>query len=121
MREWRLTVESIPPAELRGNSRAHWGKKNQPRKDWKQSGYDHGMHDVGAVLKRIRITYTFYHWKNIDRDNLAIGMKSWQDGLVKAGVVPDDSPDRVVIGEHQFVKQAHRGESRTEILIEEIQ
>jgi hypothetical protein len=120
-RWWRVEVGAIPPASLRGNSRAHWRVKHRDGKTWRESGYMHGLTmTADPPLKRIRITFKFHHWRKIDLDNLGgIGMKPWVDGLVDAGVVVDDDPDHLDFGTHQFERCA-KGESRTEVLVKEL-
>lgn len=113
-----IEIPYIPPAELRGNSRAHWAKKRKLSIE---------MHNSAVVAflgkwwypKRIKLTFEFHHWRKVDLDNLAIGMKAWVDGLVWILELPSDDPDHVTYGEHRFVK-CKRGESKTIIAIQDI-
>ena len=129
-RSWRMEVGAIPPASLRGNSRAHHMRKYRDGRDWKQSGHDHGLTDIPemrdeeqgsaiALLQKAKITFTFHHNRKIDIDNLVIGMKNWIDGLTESGLVQDDSPEFMAYGEHRFVK-CKRGASKTQVLVEEL-
>ena len=128
-RQWLIEIGAIPPASLRGNSRAHYMVKYRDERKWQQSGYEHAVFDIGRDnllgLTKVRLTFTFYHWRNIDLDNLAIGLKPFVDGFtfaVKAEqghIGFDDDPSHVVYGEHQFVK-VKKGQSKTEVLIEEL-
>ncbi len=105
----------IPPAEVRGNSRAHWRKKHHTAQLLKQSGVEHAWGDSFVLDdKKVKVTFQFSHNRKIDLDNLAIGMKPFIDGLL-----PDDDPDHVVYGEHSFTK-VPKGESRTIVTIEEL-
>tara|TARA_Y100000310_G_C19971261_1_gene485582 strand:+ start:127 stop:507 length:381 start_codon:yes stop_codon:yes gene_type:complete len=126
-----MTVGAIPPASLRGNSRAHPIVAGKTKRKWRWEGYltviqddvFRGLSAPGGTtvwLEKIKITFTFCHNRKIDLDNLTIGMKPWVDGLVDAKLVSDDTPDHVIYGEHSFVK-CKRGASRTEVLIEEQQ
>ena len=120
-----LVVEmpSIPPPELRGNSRAHWAKK---RRAARVMGDEATALLSGATWRpeRIKITFEFHHWRLVDLDNLCIGLKSWVDAaVVMLGMVdkkgdPLDDPEHVVYGQHSFVR-CGRGESKTTITIEE--
>ncbi len=113
---------SLPDASLRGNSRAHHMAKYRVGKKMR---FDAGLmgRDAGHSYTKARITYHFYHSRKIDLNNLAIGMKLFEDGLVDANVIPDDDPDHLVQGEHTFTKirrllPGHW--SRVEIVVEEI-
>lgn len=111
---------SLPDAVLRGNSRAHWAQRHRAAKKMRDDAMIMGLHDFNGRFSKAKITYHFFHWRKIDLDNLAGGgMKAFQDGLQDAGTIPNDDPDHVVPGEHTFTKCA-RGESRVEILVEEI-
>jgi hypothetical protein len=122
LRSWHMSVGTIPGAAIRGNSRANRWVKAAETKLWRNSGRDHWFIAVrgGVELQKAKITFTFHHDRKIDADNLAIGCKPFIDGLVDMGMVPDDDPDHVTYGEHQFVI-CKRGESKTEVLIEEVQ
>ncbi len=121
---------SLPDASLRGNyTPASKGGiiarnllKQKMRFDAGLMAREVLLHGQGfePPFAKARITYRFYHNRKIDLvENLVVGMKSFLDGLVDANVFPGDDPDHVVPGEHTFTKCA-RGESRVEVLIEEI-
>jgi hypothetical protein len=116
---------SLPDAVLRGNSRAHWAKRAKAAKKMRDDAYWMGMQEgLEHTFAKARITYHFYHWRKIDLDNLAIGLKPFVDGLVDAMVIPDDTPEHVAFGEHTFTRQVADGDptlgSRVEIVVEEI-
>jgi len=73
------------------------------------------------AFERIRITYTFTVSTNRrrDEDNWRARMKPAQDALVYAGVVSDDTYDRVTVNRPKFVVQ--KGTSETIIKIEEME
>jgi hypothetical protein len=113
----------IPPAELRGNSRAYWTVRSRVTKDMRVDAFlltkEIGSPELGP-WEKVRVTYEWYHWKLVDMGNLAIGMKAFEDGyLVDSGAVPDDSPQHVLFGEHTFTK-CKRGNSHTIVTIEEV-
>ena len=120
-----ITLPWIPPAILRGNSRAHHMVKYRAAKELRESGYFstrptsfHGA--FRKQMSKAHVTYEFHNWRPIDLDNLAIGMKPWIDGaIVDTGIVPDDSPDHVVYGEHTFTK-CKKGSEKTIVTIEEV-
>lgn len=113
-----ITVPWVPPAALRGNSRAHWATKHAWTKVLRESGYFYGRMEDRAI-QEARITYRFHHWRYIDLDNLAIGMKPFVDGLCAAGLLAGDGPRNVVYGQHAFFK-GKRGSAYTTIEIEEL-
>ena len=108
----RFTIELgyIPPEKVRGNARnSHWGQASGLKKKLRQSGYDHTREarsrtglDLRQPVMKVRVTYHFHHYREIDSDNLAIGMKSFRDGMIDAGLVPDDSPSHFLDGSHTF-------------------
>lgn len=115
---------SLPPSELRGNSRAHYMVKYRASNQAKNDGYALGCYyaitrtDLNQFSKA-RITFAFHHNRKIDLDNLAIGMKPFIDGLVISHLIEDDGPDQVVYGEHSFEK-CPKGESKTIVTIEQL-
>ena len=116
---------SLPDASLRGNSRAHWAEKASAAKKMRNDATWMGLCEgIDCTFAKARITYRFFHWRKIDLDNLAIGLKPFVDGLVDSKVIPDDTPEHVVFGEHTFTKQIADGDptlaSRVEIVVEEI-
>jgi len=141
-----IELDYIPPAEVRGNSRAHWRKKSATSRELRESAKFHVIFDAQCwptshILKlmpydgQVRITYQFSHDRKIDIPNLAIGMKGFEDGLcvpkcqgcgkncaneIGAGLLIDDDPDHVVYGSHTFTL-CKKGESRTIVTIEELE
>jgi len=105
-----LEWEYIPPAEVRGNSRAHRFKRSRTVRTMRDSAYAQARGH--AAMDRCSIKLEFWHWRKIDLDNLLIGAKPWVDGLVDANVVADDSPDHVRLEAPEFHK-CLKGESKT--------
>ena len=125
LRSWRMEIGAIPPESLRGNSTVHPRYRGRYKKWWRDSGYWHVCQDMPDCqpVGKLRLTFRWYHNIKIDEDNLLAGMKSWIDGFA-LGVKRwqpdfDDDPDHVTYGEHLFVK-CRKGDSRTEVLIEEL-
>lgn len=117
-----VTIEmpGIPPAEVRGNSRAHYMRKYLKARGMKEDAYFMALHESDAAFLKARVTYHFHHWRSIDLDNLAIGCKPWLDGIVDSGLIKDDSPEHVTFGEHTFTK-CKKGEEKTVITVEVLQ
>ena len=121
MKSFVAEVGAIPPASLRGNSRAHWGAKARDAKTWRTSGRWPGYVEGIAMrhVPRVSVHYAFHHWRKIDLDNLVIGMKSWLDGMVESEVIESDDPDHLVLEAPVFVK-CQRGESHTVVTVTEV-
>lgn len=117
---------SLPDASLRGNSRAHWAKKASAAKKMREDAMWLGLDSFESMFAKARITYRFYHWRRIDLDNLAIGLKPFVDGLVDSRVIPDDTPGHVIFGEHTFTRvpkvrvDSLGDDSWVEIVVEEL-
>ncbi len=111
---------SLPDERLRGNSRAHSMAKHRLTKKMR---YDAGILGLAAgnrcLWQSVKITYHFANLRKIDLDNLAIGMKPFVDGLRDAQVMPDDTPDHVVFGQHTFIK-CRKGDEGVEIIVERV-
>ena len=109
----KIVFYDIPPAELRGNSRAHWKtirRVNRERRDlakWLALEQLQGR----IPFEKCTMIIDFYHNRKIDYDNLHIGFKSSLDGIVDSGLVPDDNPE-VLDVELKFHK-CKKGESKT--------
>ncbi len=118
-----LQMYWIPPKEVRGNSTAHWRTKANVTHRVRQSAIEHLLAELPNFTyytRKVLITFQFHHWRKIDHDNLAIGMKPFVDGLVDSEMFIDDDPDHVVYGAHTFTK-CKKGESRTIVTIEELE
>ena len=69
----------------------------------------------------MRLTYHFTNNRPIDFDNLIIGLKPFVDGLVDSLVMPDDTPEHVIFGEHMFEKVPKKQKSPgVEIIVERL-
>jgi hypothetical protein len=131
-----IYLGAIPPSDLRGNSRANRYQISKTRKTKRDESHAMAIEDCTThggrkheccwsrelqrkVTDKVLITFSFYHWKKVDLDNLAIGMKSFVDGIADSGFVPNDTPDYVQYGEHTFT-MCKKGESKTVVTIERI-
>lgn len=101
MRTYTITV--YPPlagpvrkAWLNANDRIHWSLKAKLTKGWRENAY--AASSVGQI-DRAHIVATLHFGDDRRRDvgNYAPTVKAAVDGLVDAGVIPDDS-DRYLIG-----------------------
>ena len=82
-----IVLFDVPPAEIRGNSRAHFRTvrsiNRQRREIAKMLTLDR-MQETGikSLKPRVLVSYHFYNTREIDLDNLIIGMKASLDGIV---------------------------------------
>ena len=106
LHKYEVIVNSMPPPELRGNSRAHWAKKYKLSQEWKERGFADGKLLMGKrdfkPMEKMRITYVFFKKGRGDIGNFVSGMKYYEDGLVSAGVIPDDDSKYLIFGEHKI-------------------
>ena len=118
-----IVLYDIPPAEIRGNTRAHYQKLNSVRRQRKEMAMwltKDAMHDAGInkLDGKVHIEYMFFNNRDVDVDNLIFGMKATLDGIVNAGLIPDDSPTYVKItGDFEKCK---KGNEKTIATISEI-
>ena len=72
--------------------------------------------EAGRV-QRTRICFTGHRVKLLDPDNFAGSVKDLLDGLRHAGLIPDDTSDKITL-ETEQVKVPHFDEEMTKIEIE---
>ena len=118
-----IVLFDVPPAEIRGNSRAHFRTvrsiNRQRREIAKMLTLDR-MQETGikSLKPRVLVSYHFYNTREIDLDNLIIGMKPTLDGIGDSGLIEDDKPSNVKLAaEFSLCK---KGEKKTIITIKEI-
>tara|TARA_R110002110_G_scaffold387034_1_gene598806 strand:- start:14 stop:400 length:387 start_codon:yes stop_codon:yes gene_type:complete len=97
-----IILYDIPPAQIRGNTRAHYQTLNSIRRQRKEMAMwlaKDAMTEakVDKLDGKVHVEYMFYNNRDVDVDNLIFGMKATLDGIVNAGLIPDDSPGYVKI------------------------
>ena len=118
-----IVLYDIPPAQIRGNTRAHFQTLNSLRRQRKEMAMwltKDAMFEskIDKLVGKVHIEYMFFNNRDVDIDNLIFGMKATLDGIVNAGLIPDDSPTYVKItGDFEKCK---KGEQKTIITISEI-
>lgn len=107
----------LPPNQ---NSRLHWAARSRASKAFEEQVY----YKVKALKiprqKKIKIHATEYAIRFTDDDNLVASLKCLRDTIVRAGVVPDDSPEYVQLGNIYHDKVDHREDESLSIMIEPI-
>ena len=97
-----IILYDIPPAQIRGNTRAHYQTLNSLRRQRKEMAMwltKDAMKEAGIdkLDGKVHVEYMFYNNRDVDVDNLIFGMKATLDGIVNAGLIIDDSPSYVKI------------------------
>tara|TARA_B100001540_G_scaffold129685_1_gene115627 strand:+ start:1138 stop:1533 length:396 start_codon:yes stop_codon:yes gene_type:complete len=118
-----MQLYDVPPAEIRGNSRSHFKvtqQINRKRRETAKFLALDAMHETGikTLKPRVVVHYHFYNTREIDLDNLIIGMKSTLDGIVDSGLIEDDNPSKLKL-EAEF-SLCKKEEKKTLITVAEI-
>lgn len=101
----------LPPKEVSLNARGHWTSRHQASRTYGGAVF-YCCVDVRNRLERLPwrpgylpftkakldLTFVFKDRRKRDEDNLRARFKPGQDGLVQANLVPDDSPEHLVMG-----------------------
>lgn len=73
------------------------------------------LQGTGGYSRRFTVRIRSFRCKLLDPDNLIGGAKHFVDGLRYAGLIPDDSPDKITLEVTQ--EKVAKNEERTEIEI----
>ena len=92
---------------LTANDKPHWARKAALTKQLRWWGYLLGCEGQGVArlhLTRARVEFEFAYpdRRRRDRSNLAPTVKALMDGLIDAGLLPDDA-DRFLDGPHTVI------------------
>ena len=92
-RTWTIRLPyTKPPLSL--NQRLHWRVKSKLTKDVRQYVLQSAWYAVPACSAvAVELHYVPRDARRRDRDNLVATLKPCMDGLVEAGVIPDDTPE----------------------------
>ena len=118
-----IVLYDVPPPEIRGNSRAQFRTMrsvNRQRRETARYLALDAMEETGikSLKPRVLVSYHFFNTREIDLDNLIIGMKPTLDGIVDSNLIDDDKPSNVKL-EAEFTL-CKKGERKTIITIKEI-
>jgi Holliday junction resolvase RusA-like endonuclease len=121
----KLIIPDTPPS-LNKWSRMHWAKAANIKKQWEADIFYTFLSTSQILTKKekdfpymkakIKIIYYFKTRARRDIDNM--NQKFLLDGLVKAGIIADDSTK--VIGQVEIQPDYDKDNPRTEIIIEEV-
>jgi crossover junction endodeoxyribonuclease RusA len=116
----KLIIRGTPPS-LNQWSRMHWAKSARIKKQWEN--------DILYVflsckakgnfpLQKAQVKVTYYFTTNRRRDADNLNLKFLLDGIVKAGIIKDDSTN--VIGQPETAWAVDKANPRVEIEIMEV-
>lgn len=93
--QWALDLPYERPP-LNANQRMHWAKKAALTKQVRAASF-YAAKNAGVLrCDKVRVTLTWFVRTTTrrDADNVVPTLKALCDGLVDAGIVPDDTPGR---------------------------
>lgn len=89
---WLITFPYERPP-LTANQRMHWRKKAQVTKAVRKLTKLSAGHIPTLQQCRVQLVWLVLDSRRRDVDNVVTTLKAMCDGLVDAGIVPDDTPD----------------------------
>ncbi|MDU5163480.1 MAG: hypothetical protein E6212_02685 [Actinomyces sp.] len=92
---------------LSANDKMHWAARSRLTKQLRQWGYllgreGEGVARLGLTHARVEMEFAYPDRRRRDRSNLAPTVKAIMDGLIDAGLLPDDA-DRFLDGPHTVI------------------
>lgn len=92
---------------LSANDKMHWAAHSRLTKQLRQWGYllgreGEGVARLGLTRARVEVEFAYPDRRRRDRSNLAPTVKAIMDGLIDAGLLPDDA-DRFLDGPHTVI------------------
>ena len=92
---------------LSANDKMHWAARSRLTKQLRQWGYllgreGEGVARLGLTHARVEMEFAYPDRRRRDRSNLAPTVKALMDGLIDAGLLPDDA-DRFLDGPHTVI------------------
>jgi Holliday junction resolvase RusA-like endonuclease len=103
--------------EYTNSNRTHWGAGSVMKAKATKAAANACMGMVIPTGKTVLLHYNWYVSTKHDLDNIAFGQKFIQDGMVEAGVLPNDSPKYIVGFTHDFHK-TEKGSDKVIVSIE---
>lgn len=92
---------------LTANDKMHWAARARITKQLRRRGYllgreGEGVARLGLTHARVEVEFAYPDRRRRDRSNLAPTVKALMDGLIDAGLLPDDA-DRFLDGPHMVI------------------
>lgn len=105
---WESRILPLTRSKLiTANDKMHWGVRARLTKQLRQWGYllgreGEGVARLGLTHARVEVEFAYPDRRRRDRSNLAPTVKALMDGLIDAGLLPDDA-DRFLDGPHTVI------------------
>ena len=105
---WESRVLPLTRSKLiTANDKPHWAARAKLTKQIRQWGYllgreGKGVARLGLTHARVEMEFAYPDRRRRDRSNLAPTVKALMDGLIDAGLLPDDA-DRFLDGPHTVI------------------
>lgn len=102
---WESRIVPLTRSKLiTANDKMHWAVRAKLTKQLRQWGYllgreGEGVACLGLTHARVEMEFAYPDRRRRDRSNLAPTVKALMDGLIDAGLLPDDA-DRFLDGPH---------------------
>lgn len=97
-RVWKFQIERLPSPQLSPNWHGHWRMRHKAKEMDEEDLVAYFLHTYSRPaipLNRVAATVTVTRkgHQKLDPDNFSARMKGFWDGLVKCGLLADDSTD----------------------------
>lgn len=105
---WESRVLPLTRSKIiTANEKKHWAGRARLTKHLRQWGYllgreGEGVARLGLTHARVEFEFAYPDRRRRDRSNLAPTVKALMDGLIDAGLLPDDA-DRFLDGPHTVI------------------
>jgi len=105
---WESRVLPLTRSKLiTANDKMHWAVRAKLTKQLRQWAYllgreSAGVARLGLTHARVEMEFAYPDCRRRDRSNLAPTVKALMDGLIDAGLLPDDA-DRFLDGPHTVI------------------
>jgi len=118
MRTWTLRVGDYTKPPLSLNDRMHWRKKAGITKIIRRDICNAAANHIALLgWAVVELHYVPRDKRRRDRDNLVATLKPCMDGLVDAGVIPDDTPEYLTWTVH--IDPPNRADPHLYLLVKE--
>ena len=109
----RIEVNQLPPIECSPNWTGHWSKLYKASEVYRGAVYLECVNVRNLLSQkafrkpRLDLTFVFPRPNVRDEDNMRARFKPGQDAIVLAGLIEDDNPGHLIIGDlHMEVDKA---------------
>ncbi len=117
----RIEISQLPPVSSSPNWRGFWPEKYKEARTYQAAVYYECVDMRNRLSRlpwrpgfppfdkaRLTLTFVFYSSQERDEDNLRARFKPGQDALVQAGLIENDTPTYLVLGEINIIIDRQR-------------